>query len=236
MCGRFTLRTPMALLVPQFMADAPVQMALRYNIAPTQEVVIVRKTSEESPRQFAIVRWGLIPSWSKDAKLAGSLINARSETIAEKPSFRTAFKKRRCLVIADGYYEWPKTPAGGKSSAKKQPYYITMQDERPFAFAGLWETWGGPKDAQPATPIETCTIITTETNELTRDLHDRMPVILRPEDYDLWLDPALQESAPLLPLLVPFAADEMKLQAVSTHVNSVRNDDASCVAPERGLF
>jgi putative SOS response-associated peptidase YedK len=225
----------MTVLVPQFMADGPVQMALRYNIAPTQEVVIARKAKADGPRQLAVVRWGLIPSWSKDAKMASSLINARGETIAEKPSYRTAFKKRRCLVLADGYYEWQKAAAGGKS-AKKQPFYITMQDQRPFAFAGLWEFWAGPKDVEPPTPLETCTIVTTETNELTADLHDRMPVILRPEDYDLWLDPDLQEAAPLLPLLVPFPSDEMKMEPVSTHVNSVKNDDPACIEPERGLF
>jgi putative SOS response-associated peptidase YedK len=225
----------MALLVPQFMAAAPVQMALRYNIAPTQEVVIARKLQENAPRELAIVRWGLIPSWAKDAKIASTLINARGETIVEKPSFRTAFKKRRCLVLADGYYEWPKS-TGGKAAAKKQPYYITMQDDRPFAFAGLWEYWAGPKEVQPPAPVETCTIITTETNELTRDLHDRMPVILRPRDYELWLDPALQEAAPLLPLLTQFPSDEMKMQPVSTRVNSVKNDDPTCIEAERGLF
>lgn len=224
----------MTLLVPQFMAHAPVQMALRYNIAPTQEVVIARKLKEDSPRELAIVRWGLIPSWAKDGKIASTLINARSETIAEKPSFRTAFKKRRCLVLADGYFEWPK--ASGKTTVKKQPYYITMQDGRAFAFAGLWEYWPGPKDVQPPTPVESCTIITTETNDLTRDLHDRMPVILRPEDYDLWLDPELQQREPLLPLLTPFPSDEMKMELVSTRVNSVKNDDLACIEPGRALF
>ena len=181
------------------------------------------------------MRWGLIPTWAKDAKIAHTLINARSETIAEKPSFRTAFKKRRCLVLADGYYEWPKATSG-KTTAKKQPFYITMQDERPFALAGLWEYWPGPKDVERPTPVETCTIITTETNDLTRDLHDRMPVILRPDDYELWLDPELQEREPLLPLLTPFPSDEMKMAPVSTRVNSVKNDDPDCIEPERGLF
>jgi putative SOS response-associated peptidase YedK len=227
----------MSVLVPQFLVEGPVQLGLRYNIAPTQNVAIVRQTVENSPRELALVRWGLIPSWAKDTKIGSTLINARSETIAEKPSFRSAFKKRRCLVLADGYYEWAKAPAGGakaggKGAAKKQPYYITMQDERAFAFAGLWEFWPGPKD-QPQ-PVETCTILTTDTNELTQDLHDRMPVILRPEDYELWLDPQLQEREPLLPLLVPYPSDEMKLTPVSTLVNNVRNDTPACIAPVDG--
>jgi putative SOS response-associated peptidase YedK len=249
MCGRFTLRTPSNLLIRQFMLDAAPELPLRYNIAPTQNVAVIRRTPEDPQRQLVLLRWGLIPSWAKDAKIGSTLINARADTVADKPSFRAAFKRRRCLVLADGYYEWQKTAAatpaaksGGKSAKKappKQPYYIHMQEGKPFAFAGLWEWWEGTPE-QPG-PIETCTIVTTDANELTRPIHDRMPVILPESAYDLWLDPQVQKKEPLLPLLQPFPSDSMQTEAISTHVNSVRNDDAACIEPveadeQRTLF
>lgn len=153
------------------------------------------------------------------------MINARGETVAEKPSFRSAFKKRRGLVVADGYFEWEKR---GK---QKVPHYIRMKDERPFAFAGLWERWGSRDD-----PLLTCTIITTESNELTRPLHERMPVILDEADYDMWLDPELQDRESLEQLLQPYDSAEMAVDQVSTHVNSVKNDDPQCLAIQRELF
>jgi len=236
MCGRFTLRTPTNLLVQQFLLDSAPALPPRYNIAPTQQIAAVRKTSDDPQRHLVLLHWGLIPSWADDAKIGSRMINARGETVAEKPAFRAAFKRRRCLVPADGYYEWKK-PAGGKgksnSGGKKQPYYITMADDRPFAFAGLWEYWEG---ASAEGPIESCTIITTDANQRTAEIHDRMPVILHEDDYELWLDPELQEKKPLLPLLKPYASDEMQATPVSTHVNNPRNDDPRCIEAQRELF
>ena len=162
----------MNLLVQQFLLDSGPELPLRYNIAPTQQVAVVRKTAELPQRHLVQLKWGLIPSWAKDAKMGARMINARGETVAEKPSFRAAFKRRRCLVLADGYYEWQ------KSGSKKQPMYITLTNERPFAFAGLWEYWDGAGDG----PIESCTVMTTTSNDLTSNIHDRMPVILGEDD------------------------------------------------------
>jgi len=223
MCGRFTLRTPTNALVEQFGLKAQVQLPLRYNIAPTQEVAAIRILSEVGTRQLDMLRWGLIPPWAKDPTIGGRMINARRETVSTKPSFRSAFKHRRCLVTTDGYYEWKKL--GGR----KQPYYIRMQDERPFAFAGLWETWrGGPADSME-TPLVTCTIITTEANELSRPIHHRMPVILEPDHYDVWLDLELDRPEPLQSLLVPYRSEEMVAVAVTTYVNRPSNDDPKCI-------
>jgi putative SOS response-associated peptidase YedK len=222
MCGRFTLRTPMTLLAQRFLFDLQTAqeraaawneaagiaqdesylLQPRYNVAPTQQIAAVRVEPDQPGRQFAWLRWGLIPSWAKDAKIASSLINARSETAAEKPAFRSAFKSRRCLVLVDGYYEWI---TEGK---KKIPIYYRRRDEQPFAFAGLWETWRGPDGNFPL-PWQTGTILTTSANELAASVHDRMPVILNPADHDRWLDPATQQEA-LLSLLRPFPSDELQ--------------------------
>lgn len=238
MCGRFTLRTPSNVLVQQFLLDSSPELSPRYNIAPTQDVAVVRTGGDDPQRRLVLLRWGLIPSWAKDPAMGNRMINARGESVADKPSFRAAFKRRRCLVLADGYYEWKKTPAakGGKSQGKKQPYYVTMQDERPFAFAGLWEHWPGSDESDTPGPIESCTIITTDSNDLTRDIHDRMPAILPEDAYEMWLDPELQDRDPLLPLLSPHPSDEMKAEPVSTHVNNVRNDDPDCITVQRELF
>ena len=202
---------------------AQVQLPLRYNIAPTQEVAAIRILSEVGTRRLDMLRWGLIPPWAKDPSIGGRMINARRETVATKPSFRSAFKHRRCLVTADGYYEWK------KFDGRKQPYYIRMQDERPFAFAGLWETWrGGPADSME-TPLVTCTIITTEANELSRPIHHRMPVILEPDHYDMWLDLELDRPEPLQSLLLPYRSEEMVAVAVTTYVNRPSNDDPKCI-------
>lgn len=230
MCGRFTLRSNLNLILQQFGLDEAPDLTPRYNIAPTQLVPTVRAAG--SGRELAMLRWGLIPSWSKDEKIGNRLLNARSETAAEKPSFRTAFRRRRCLVVADGFYEWQKIgpdQAGAGKGAKKQPYYIRMRDERPFAFAGLWESWRGPKGAELASPIESCTILTTGPNELMQRLHDRMPVILSPEDYELWLDPTFQGLDALQALQRPLAADAMIADPVSTLVNSPRNESPECI-------
>lgn len=217
MCGRFTLRTPLTVLVDQFHFDiGNAQLALRYNIAPTQDVAAVRLV--DGNRQLALLRWGLIPSWAKDTKIGGSTINARADTVATKPAFRAAFKRRRCLVLADGYYEWLKV---GKS---KQPYLYEVDGGKPFAIAGLWESWWGT--AGPDTPaVESCTILTTEANELARKVHDRMPVILDEGDYDAWLEPA---SGDVAHLLTPLSAERMAARPVSTYVNNARNEGPEC--------
>jgi putative SOS response-associated peptidase YedK len=233
-CGRFTLRTSSSVLIEHFDLDVRDnrQMELfepRYNIAPTQEVVVVRADAPERRRSAALMRWGLIPSWSKEGATGPPMINARSETLAEKPTFRTALRSRRCLIPADGFYEWQQLPGGGRG--KNQPYYIHRPDGGPFAFAGLWETWsgGGPS-------IESCTIVTTEANATLRELHDRMPVVLGPADYALWLDPAVNEPAKLAQLLAPCGEDELIAEPVTTHVNRVANDDPQCIAIQRSLF
>ena len=225
MCGRFTLRTPAGAIVEQFHLRGELQLPLRFNIAPSQPIAAVRQTVAGGERELAMLRWGLIPFWAKEAAIGNRMINARSETLAEKPSFRAAYKNRRCLIVADGYYEWQKRESG------KQPYYFHRQDDGPFAFAGLWERWDkGPE------PIESCTIITTDANELSRPIHDRMPVILSPEKYDLWLDPEFEETAPLQPLLQPYPSDDLVAEPVSTHVNRPTNDDPRCIEVHRELF
>jgi len=217
MCGRYTLRTPVETLAEEFGISDPLpEIPTRYNIAPTQEVAAVLEEDEE--RKLEMLRWGLIPSWADDPAVGNRMINARSETAAEKPSFRTAFRKRRCLILADGFYEWQKTNGG------KQPYYIRMEDGSPFAFAGLWESWdkyGGE--------IRSCTILTTDANKMVGEVHHRMPVILPPETYDLWLDPDMQETEPLLDLLRPYPDDGMEAYPVSRFVNSPSNDDERCI-------
>lgn len=219
MCGRFTLRTPAAQVARQLgLLEAP-QYALRYNIAPTQPVGVVRGGSGGT-RQWAAMRWGLVPSWAKDLAIGNRMINARAETVAEKPAFRSAFRRRRCLVVADGFYEWR------RAGSKKLPYYIQLPDGEPFAFAGLWERWTGAGE-----PVESCTIITTSANETMAALHDRMPVILSASDYDVWLDSELTEPAPLRQLLLPFA-DELTLTPVSTWVNNPRHEGPECLAPD----
>lgn len=228
MCGRFTQRQPLANVAQDFEARLAAPEARyfpQFNAAPTQSVAIVRAEAEGPGRQLALVRWGLIPSWAKDMKIGNSTINARGETVAEKPAFRSAFKKRRCLVVADGFYEWKK---GGKV---KQPYFIHRTDDKPFAFAGLWETWYGPDKEAKGEPLETCTIVTTTANDLMSPLHDRMPVILNPIDYDLWLDPTIADREKLEPLIVPYEGDEFTSTQVSTFVNNVRNQGPECVVP-----
>ena len=200
----------------------------RFNIAPSQPVPVVRLAPQQPQPQRELVwlRWGLIPSWAKDPAIGNRMINARAETVAEKPAYRAALRRRRCLVAADGFYEWQRT--GGR----KQPYFIHMRDDRPFAFAGLWEAWEGPDQSA----IESCTLLTTEPNELVRPIHNRMPVILAPDDYDRWLDPAVQKPEQLAPLLGPYPSDEMTADPVSTFVNSPANDGPQCIEPVPDLF
>ena len=217
MCGRFTLRHRTSAIAERFavtLLDLD-QIEPRYNIAPTQQVLGITGGPERSASMF---RWGLIPFWAKDASIGSKLINARSETVAEKPSFRQALAKRRCLIPVDGFYEWKKGPGG------KTPMYIRFRDGRLFAFAGLWETWH--PEGQP--PVSTCTVLTTEPNELMAPIHNRMPVILDPASETAWLDPETPPAA-RLELLRPCAPDDMEAFPVSRRVNSPSMDDASLI-------
>ena len=221
MCGRFTLSATGDVVAEMFHLTDPPDLAARYNIAPSQEVAALRATPERPEPHIGMLRWGLIPFWAKDPAIGSRMINARSETAAEKPSFRAAFRRRRCLVIADGFYEWK------KEGKRKQPYCIRMTDGSPFAFAGLWEHWEQPDGRA----IESCTLLTTSPNELLRPIHDRMPVILDSRDYAAWLDPEEQKPNALAPLLVPYPPDAMTAFPVSTRVNSPSHDAADLVNP-----
>ncbi|MBX7164944.1 MAG: SOS response-associated peptidase [Pirellulales bacterium] len=219
MCGRFTLRQPPRQLAIHFGIDEPPALRPRYNIAPTQDVAIVR-LAPDGHRELVELRWGLVPSWSQDPTIGSRMINARGETLAEKPSFRAAFKERRCLIPADGFYEWLKV------DKQKQPQFIHLPDDEPFAFAGLWEAWRG---SDP--PLETCTIVTTEANSRLRGLHERMPVILDPADYAAWLDPQLRDPQRLMPLLAARPNALLETRPVSRRVNAPTYDDEGCLAP-----
>lgn len=218
MCGRFTLRSrPQAVAEAFELLELP-DLSPRYNIAPTQSVATVHFDLERHQRVLRWQRWGLVPRWAKSLAVGAGMINARAEGIATKPAFRQAFTARRCLVVADGFYEWQKTPEG------KQPYFLHREDDSPLAFAGLWEQWGPDH-------LESCTIITTSANRLMSGLHERMPVILKPEDYTRWLDPALRDRKVLESLLQPAAEDLLRIDAVTTLVNNPRNEQPECVVP-----
>lgn len=219
MCGRYRLSRRKQIIVEHFdtISDSD-DWSPRYNIAPMQPVPVVRQHPTEPTRHLSQMRWGLIPSWSKDGSGAAPMINARSETAHGLPAFRDAMKYRRCLVPADGFYEWARSENG------KQPYCFEVSDGELFAFAGLWEGWKDPS----GTWIKTCTILTTMPNAVTAAIHDRMPVILSPSDYDLWLDPGLKDAAAITELLKPFDAGAMRCYPVSSRVNNVQNDDAEC--------
>lgn len=219
MCGRFSQSLSGEAIAEAFqLAEAP-DWQPRYNIAPTQMIPAIM-AAEGSQRQFKSLRWGLVPSWAKDPVIGAKLINARSETVTEKPSFRSAFKKRRCLILADGFYEWRKQPG------KKQPFYFCLENGGIFAFAGLWERWHDSENNE----LETCTILTTEANQIVASVHDRMPVILHANSHDRWLDPS-QPSESLQPLLRPYEDDLMTAYPVSLAVNSPWNDALDCTAP-----
>jgi len=218
MCGRFALIVDASVLADVFDVDPPRELKPRFNIAPTQTIPIVR-SGLKTKRECAMVRWGLIPSWAKDKKIGARMINARGETVAEKPSFRSAVKNRRCLVPADGFYEWVRTAEG------KQPHFIHFLDGRPFAFAGLWERW----EKGEGEPLETCTIITTTPNELIEDLHNRMPVILPSDRYDEWLEPEPLTGERIQGLLAPHPSGGMEAYPVSTYVNKPINNGPECI-------
>ena len=219
MCGRYTLTCTPEVLAEAFRLEAAPDHQPRYNVAPSQAVVCVREAPPARIREAVTLRWGLVPSWAGDPAMGMKLINARAETVAEKPSFRKPFRERRCLVPADGYYEWK------REGSRKQPYHIRLNSERPFAFAGLWDRWTGADGKT----IESCAILTTTPNERLASIHDRMPVILPPVAYEPWLDPGLQDAARLLPFLASYPADEMIAVPVSRLVNDPRVDDARCL-------
>ncbi len=218
MCGRFSFASPPEVVAEVCGLSEVPAFEPRYNVAPTQPVAAVRR--EDGQRRLVFLRWGLIPAWAKDPAIGARLINARAETVTEKPAFRAALRARRCLVLADGFYEW------ARRGGAKQPYFISFADGRPFALAGLWERWAGGGQS-----VESCTILTTTPNEVVAPLHDRMPVILPPPTFDLWLGPAGGEPGRLQRLLRPHPAAGMVAWPVSPRVNSPRVDDPSCREP-----
>jgi len=221
MCGRFTLFEPDRVLSKIFDLGEILPLKPRFNIAPSQAVAAVRVSSAGGARELALLRWGLIPSWAKDRSIGSRMINARAETVREKPSFRNAFRRRRCLVPANGFYEWQ------RREDRKQPYYVRMRDDRVFAFAGLWDRW----DGEEGSVAETCAILTTAANSVLAPVHDRMPVILDPAMYDRWLDPSTPDPDSLASLLVPFPPEGMVAFPIGTRVNNPSVDDEGCIAP-----
>jgi len=219
MCGRYRLTAKEQYLRDHFKLDAHPTWRPRWNIAPTQSVPIIRTDSTGRQPSFDLVHWGLIPSWAKDRSIAAKTINAMSETASEKPAFREALRLRRCLIPADGFYEWR-----SMGPRQKQPFSIGMADHSVFAFAGLWESWVDGNGGF----VESCTILTTKPNAVVADVHSRMPVILKLSDYDLWLDPGVTNPLKITDCLKPFDANVMKKYAVSTRVNHPDNDDQGC--------
>ncbi len=219
MCGRFTLRAPVSAIAKQFSLFDLEPLEPRFNVAPTQTVAVVRAAADGGSRQLAGLRWGLVPGWAKDPSIGNRLINARAETAAEKPAFRAAFRRRRCLVAADGFYEWQKT------GSRRQPYFFHLADDRPFGFAGLWEVWEGPDHST----LESCTILTTDANDVVRPIHDRMPVIVALEDYARWLDPRLERAEEVASVLCPYEGDDLSAYPVSARVNSPTHEGADLI-------
>lgn len=215
MCGRYELHAHPAAIALAFGLAAPPPLQPRYNIAPMQMVPIVR-INAHGARELAMVRWGLVPRWAKDTAIGAKMINARGETVRDKPAFRTAYRRHRCLLPASGFYEWQ------ARDGAKQPMHIAMRDGAPFAFAGVAERWLGP-DGEP---LDTCAIVTTEANALLAAVHERMPVIVAPADYARWLDPTIADPGDLI---APYDASAMRYVPVSTRVNAVRHDDASLI-------
>ncbi|MHB8844765.1 MAG: SOS response-associated peptidase [Nitrospirota bacterium] len=215
MCGRFEIHSAFEIIAKLFgLTGGLLTLPVSYNVAPGQDIGII--VNENGQNRLSVCRWGFVPPWCKDLKDGYTMINARAETVAEKPSFRDAFSRTRCLVLADGFYEWK------HEGKKKRPFYIHRRDGRPFGMAGLYNCWTSPEGSQ----VCTTTIITTEANDLVRPLHDRMPAIASPEVYDLWLDPAVHEKEKLLPLLRPCPADDLELYEVFDKVNTPKNDSA----------
>ena len=218
MCGRYELHAHPAAIALAFGLDAPPDLAPRYNIAPMQMVPIVR-VNAHGARELAMVRWGLVPRWAKDPSMGAKMINARGETVRDKPAFRTAYRRHRCLLPADGFYEWQ-----AREGSAKQPMHIAMRDGAPFAFAGIAERWL----AADGEPLDTCAIVTTGANALLAAVHERMPVIVAPADYARWLDPTIADPGDII---ASYPGQEMRYAPVSSRVNSVKHDDATLIAP-----
>ena len=218
MCGRYRVARKKEILAEVFDISGEVDWSPRYNVAPGQDVGVIRQDPTQPTRTFSLMRWGLIPYWAKDAKAGYKMINARADTIAEKPAFRDPLRFRRCLIPADGFYEW------ARERKLKMPYCFAMKDDSVFAFAGIWDRWKDPQGRL----LQTCSIITTSANPLVSNIHDRMPVILGPDSYDLWLDPGLQRIEPVVDLLKSYPAKEMRSWQVNPRVNSAQNDDPTC--------
>jgi putative SOS response-associated peptidase YedK len=221
MCGRYRLSRRKQLVEEYFDASGDEDWSPRYNIAPTQPVPVIRQHPKEPRRVLSLMRWGLIPSWAKDTSGSASLINARSETAATKPAFRDPMRFRRCLIPADGFYEWV------RKGTSKQPFCFEVNEGEMFSFAGLWEGWKDPSGQW----VKSCSILTTTPNDVTSQVHDRMPVILNRDDYDLWLDPGMTKVEAVSSLLKPFDARFMRAFPVSNRVNQVQNDDEDCSEP-----
>lgn len=222
MCGRYRLSRRKELIEEYFDSVSGEEgWTPRYNIAPTQSVPVIRQNHKQPVRELSFVRWGLIPSWAKESSVAAQMINARSETAGTKPAFRDALKYRRCIIPADGFYEWQKT---GKA---KQPYCFEINEGELFAFAGIWDRWNNAN----GNSLETCSILTTTPNDVTLPVHDRMPVILDQETYDLWLDPGMRDVNAASELLKPYDARQMRSFPISTRINHVANDDEACSTP-----
>ena len=231
MCGRFANRAKPEQIKTEFKTGNknPELYKARYNIAPAQMIDAVFAETENE-RILTELKWGLVPSWAKDAGIGNKMINARAETLSEKPSFREAFKKRRCIIPATGFYEWRKKGTG--AAAVKQPFYFYLKEKEVFGFAGLWEEW---IDKTSGEILETCAIITTSANEVLKPVHERMPVILKAEDYDLWLDPKTNDADRLQNLLAPFPPEEMAAHAVSTAINYPESDSPELIKPLNSL-
>ena len=221
MCGRYTLHTSLQTIADLFEFEDRLDVAPRYNVAPSQAVLIVRE-NEAHKREPLFAKWGLVPFWAKDPKIGYKMINARGEDLRQRPAYRAAFKRRRCLIAADGFYEWKKL-----GQKQKQPYYICMKDRAPFGFAGLYEHWMSAQGDE----ILSCTIITTSPNDLVKEAHDRMPVILPKQHFGAWLDSSLEDTKDLDALLKPCEPGILQMYPVTTTVNSPRNDVPECILP-----
>lgn len=221
MCGRFTRKENFQQLAQQLGLHVLPQLVPQYNIAPSQRVACVRTNPESNKRECVNLKWGLVPSWADDPSIGNKMINARAETAAEKPSFRKSLTHRRCVVFADGFYEWK------RDRKDKQPYYIRFKDHRPFVFAGLWERWEKDSDQ----PLESCAMFTTGPNTIMAPIHHRMPVILHPNDYDRWLDATLQDAQQLTAMLQPYPSGDMEAFPISNLVNNPRNESPQCINP-----
>ncbi len=223
MCGRFTNQSDPAQLQMEFnLEEVPAEVQPSYNIAPTQEILTV--VQRDGQNVLEGMRWGLIPSWAQDPQIGARMINARAESVAEKPSFKRPLKSQRCLIVADGFYEWRQT------GSQKVPMFIRLKSKHPFGFAGLYDRW----KSEEGTWITSCTILTTTANELMQPIHQRMPVILPKKDYKKWLDPSNQDLDDLVSLLKPFEANKMVAYQVSPLVNSPRNNSPECIEPAAG--